>query len=183
MPASTGFPPLESLGPRICVCGPSNAGKSTLTVAIATKLGVPALHLDQMRHLPRTDWVQRPDAEFRALHDEAVMGESWVMDGNYSRLSPLRWQRATGIILLGTDRWTAFYRYLRRTLFERERAGQLDGALDSVKWEMIRWILIVQPTRRDEYAALLRKTGLPMLQLRSFGDVMHLYEQWGLTRP
>ena len=174
------FPQLESLGQRICVCGPSNGGKSTLAVAIGAKLGIPAIHLDQFRHLPNTDWVQRPDAEFHALHDEAVMGESWVIDGNYSMLSPLRWQRATGIILVGTDRWSALWRYFRRTLFEQQRVGNLEGGKDSVKWEMINWIIFVQPARRDAYAAKLKATGLPLLQLKSFGQLKQLYREWGL---
>lgn len=174
------FPPLESLGQRICVCGPSNGGKSRLASAIGARLGVPAVHLDQFRHLPNTDWVQRPDAEFQALHDEAVSGECWVMDGNYSMLGPQRWQRATGIVLVGTDRWSALWRYFRRTLFEPERVGNLEGAKDSVKWEMIRWIVFVQPAGRDAYAAKLEAIGLPLVRLHSFGDLKRLYAAWGL---
>jgi len=47
-PISTGVPmlPLASLGARIVILGPSNAGKSTLAVALSHKLGVPAVHLD-----------------------------------------------------------------------------------------------------------------------------------------
>lgn len=176
------FPPLETFGTRICVCGPSNGGKSTFAAALSRKLGVPAVYLDRLRHLPNTNWVQRPDDEFLALHDVAVMEPAWVMDGNYSNGSTLRWQRATGIILLGTDRWSAFGRYLWRTLFQPERAGHLDGAQDSLKWEMVRWILWVQPPRRDAYAAKLAATGLPFLRLHSMSELNRLYRAWGLER-
>lgn len=175
------FPPIATLGRRICIAGPSNGGKSTLAAALGRKLGIPVIHLDQFRHLPNSDWVQRSDAEFVALHDAAVATEAWVIDGNYSQLAASRFARASFIILLGSDRWSAFFRYLRRTLFQRDRAGSLDGAQDSLKWEMVRWILIAQPKRRAAYEQRLRATGLPMLHLRSFPELRRLYEAWGLS--
>jgi adenylate kinase family enzyme len=127
------FLPLAALGQRIMVSGPSNAGKSTLAVAIANKLAMPAMHVDLFRHLPDTDWVQRTDEDFAALHDAAIQQERWVMDGNYSALMPQRLARATGIILLGDNRWANLARYLRRTLFQkRTRPGSLAGEKDSL---------------------------------------------------
>jgi adenylate kinase family enzyme len=176
------FLPLAALGPRIMICGPSNSGKSTLAVALAAKLGCEAFHVDLFRHLPDTDWVQRTDAEFAELHDAAIKAERWVMDGNYSTLMPQRFARATGIILLGDSRWANFTRYLRRTLFQkRSRPGSLAGDKDSIKWEMIRWILIVQPPMREQNRQRLKAAGLPMLELKSMRELTHLYEAWGLS--
>ncbi|MEO6396246.1 MAG: AAA family ATPase [Devosia sp.] len=135
------FPALDALGNRIMVCGPSSAGKSTLADAIARKLGRQVYHVDLFRHLPATDWVQRPDAEFEALHDAAILDEQWVMDGNYNHLMPSRIARATGIILIGDNRWANLRRYFQRTLFQRSRIGSLVGDRDTIKWEMIQWIL------------------------------------------
>lgn len=176
------LPPLESFGPRICVCGPSNAGKSTLTAAIAAHIGAEAIFLDILRHQPHTDWVMRPQAEFEAAHAAAIEGERWVIEGNYMSLLPQRVSRATGIILLGTDRWTAFGRYLRRTLFEHQRHGMLAGAQDSLKWDMINFILIEQPRKRQRDIALLRATGLPMVQFDSMKELQAAYTAWGLNR-
>ena len=177
------FPPLASLGDRIMICGPSNAGKSTLAVALAKKLGSEAFHVDLFRHLPNTDWVQRSDEAFAALHDAAILTERWVMDGNYSKLMPQRMARATGIILLGDSRWANFARYLRRTLFEkRQRPGSLAGDKDSIKWEMVRWILFVQPPLREQARARVRSAGLPLVELESMRELQRLYEAWGLER-
>ena len=76
------FPRPEALGPRIVVLGPTNSGKPTLAEALGMRLGVPAIHLDQLRHMPGTDWEQRPDPEFAALHDAAVAEPAWIMDGS-----------------------------------------------------------------------------------------------------
>ncbi len=73
----------DELGPRICILGPSNSGKSTLAQAIARKHGCACVYLDQLHHSPSTAWLPRPRQEFFALHDAAIAAEQWVMDGNY----------------------------------------------------------------------------------------------------
>ena len=178
-----GMLPLSALGERIMICGPSNAGKSTLAVALARKLGAEPFHIDLFRHQPNTDWVQRSDEEFAALHDAAIQRDRWVMDGNYSSLMPQRFARATGIILLSDSRWANFRRYVWRTLFQKQsRPGSLAGDKDSIKWEMIRWILIVQPPLREQGRERLRAAGLPMLELKSMPELQRLYDAWELER-
>ena len=105
--------PLDELGERICIPGPSNSGKSTLATAIARRRGLPAVHLDQLFHLPRTDWQPRPEAEFLALHDQAIRQPRWVMDGNYTRCLGRRLERATGLVLLDVPMAVSLLRYVR----------------------------------------------------------------------
>jgi adenylate kinase family enzyme len=173
---------LAELGPRIVIIGPSNAGKSTLAEAIARKIGATPVFLDQYRFIPASDWVMRPDAEFAADHDAAIAGERWVMDGNYKSLMPQRLARATGIILLWDGRWTCLWRYLRRTLLERDRVGMLEGKRDSLKWAMIRWIVFVQPGRRGIYEAVVDGADLPAVRVEGMVGVNALYAAWGLKR-
>ncbi|QGR08715.1 hypothetical protein CTZ24_09645 [Pantoea phytobeneficialis] len=70
---------LAELGPRICILGPSNSGKSTLAHAIAQKTSLPLVHLDQLYHLPNTHWQARSEAEFLQLHQAAVAEPNWEM--------------------------------------------------------------------------------------------------------
>ena len=176
-------PTLESLGPRIMICGPSNSGKSTLTRALGEKLGVPAIHLDLLHHLPRTNWVPRPKEEFLALHDAAIAGERWVIEGNYFATITQRLERATGIVLLASEPWRAAARNLRRTLFEtKTRAGQLEGNIDTLNWKLFRFILFEQPKKRKRDRTILAASGLPMLELKSMRELNELYAAWGLRR-
>lgn len=69
---------LDELGSRICIMGPSNSGKSTLAEAIGRAKGLEVVHLDQLHHIPHTDWVPRPPDEFAALHDAAIARVGWV---------------------------------------------------------------------------------------------------------
>ena len=147
---------LDTLGPRICILGPSNSGKSTLADAIAAKQGLEPIHLDRLYHLPHTDWQPRPAGEFLTLHDAAIAGERWVMDGNYSSCLPQRLARATGLILLDLSTPLSLWRYARRTWFERDRRGALDGGRDSVKWSMIRHIVVATPPNRSAMRSYTR---------------------------
>jgi adenylate kinase family enzyme len=174
---------LESLGPRIMICGPSNAGKSTLARAIGRKLDRPVVYLDLLFHRPRTNWEPRPKAEFEALHEAAIAGECWVMEGNYFGTVPQRLARATGIVVLGSEPWRAVARYVRRTLFEtRDRAGQLEGGIDRLNLALFHFILFEQPRKRQRDLGILRAAGLPTVELTSMRDLQALYEAWGLRR-
>ena len=87
------------------------------------------------------------------------------------------------IILLGDGRWANFARYLNRTLLEkRSRPGSLAGDKDSIKWEMVRWILLVQPKNRARDRGRMRAAGLPLVELGSMGELKRLYAAWGLER-
>lgn len=178
------LPTLDDLGPRIMICGTSNTGKSTLAVALGNHLGRPVVHLDRLRFEPHSDWVQRPDATFAALHREAVAGERWIIEGNYSLVIGERLARATGIILLGDHPWANLGRYLYRTLLQRDqRLGNLDGNRDSLKWGMVTWVLAEGPRRIAGYRTMLLATGLPVVELRSMRETRRAYAAWGLTRP
>ena len=173
---------LSELGARICILGPSNSGKSTLAVAIARKHGMKAVHLDQLHHIPGTDWQPRPADEFRALHDDAIAGEQWVMEGNYSTYMPQRFLRATGVILLDVSTPVSLFRYMRRTLFEDGRAGALEGGHDNIKWSMIHYIAVTTPKNRRRYADIYRQISLPKIYLPSTDAIRKCYQAWNLER-
>ena len=175
--------PLTALGERIMVLGPSNAGKSTLAIAISDRINLPIVHLDQLQHLPNTDWEARPEAEFKALHDEAILSDRWVIDGNYSRLMPQRLERATGVILLTSNRWLRLARYLKRSTREpSERVGSLDGGPEYVKWEMIDWILFKTPRNSVKYAKIITGVSIPKIECCNLGELKALYRAWGLRK-
>jgi adenylate kinase family enzyme len=173
---------LDALGPRLCIPGPSNSGKSTLAVAVARARGLPPVHLDRLYHRPGTDWEPRPFAEFQALHDAAIREPRWVMDGTYARCLPQRLARATGVILLDVPTATGLIRYLRRSWFVRDRPGVLDGGRDSVKWAMIRHIAVTERGNRARDAALFDRIALPKIRLATGAALAGFYRAEGLSR-
>lgn len=173
---------LDGLGTRICIMGPSNSGKSTLAVAISRARRLVPIHLDQLYHLPDTDWIPRPAAEFDALHDAAIMGPRWVVDGNYSRLLPQRLQRATGFVLLDVPTVVSLYRYMRRSWFERYPRGAIKGGRDSVKWKVIHHITVSTTRNRSRYEQMFVNLTLPKVRLDSTRALADFYRANSLTR-
>ncbi len=175
---------LASLGRRIIIMGPSNAGKSTLAASLSDRLNVDVIHLDQLRFQPDTDWVFRSDAEFKQLHDDAVARDSWIIEGNYSAHLQPRLSRATGAILLSSNSIFRLFRYLNRTMIRRNRRiGALEGGKDSLKWEMVDWILFKTRGVAEQHAQTVRATGKPLIECRTMRRLDRLYKDWSLTPP
>ena len=71
---------------KIAIIGYSGSGKSTLARILAEKYGVDVLHFDTVQFLP--NWEIRSDDEKKRITNEFMdTHESWVIDGNYSKLS------------------------------------------------------------------------------------------------
>jgi adenylate kinase family enzyme len=172
--------PLEAFGPRICIMGPSNSGKSTLAEAISRKTSLPTIHLDRLYHMPGSDWISRDNTEFLRLHSDAVSEEKWVMDGNYKKCIPERLERATGFILLDLPTASSLLRYIRRCYSANPRVGGLKAGREHVKWEMIKHIALVTPANRKNYKNMYEQIQLPKLLLATPDDVKEYFEHWKL---
>lgn len=169
--------PLDALGPRICIMGPSNSGKSTLAKAIARKTDLPAVHLDQLHHIPDSQWMPRAPAEFLRLHAEAVSQEGWVMEG---KCIEERFARATGLILLDVKVTVALLRYIRRCYSSTPRIGGLGMGREPMSLEMLKYILRTAPQNRKHHKKLYDQVRLPKLLLPSPRDVKACSDYWGL---
>lgn len=174
------IPPLAGLGGRILVCGPAGSGKSSLAAAIGRALDLPVIHLDRLRFVAGSDWVERPDADFAADIAAAAEGERWLIDGNYFRWMAPRLSRATGIVSLQAPRLGNYLRYLKRCLLNSEREGGVAGAPERINWKMTRWILWDEPKRRGPKRALLHGAGLPLVEVHGMRQLNRLYRAWAL---
>lgn len=127
--------------------------------------------------------MQRPDAEFEALHDAAVADDHWVIEGNYSRWLPGRLARATGLVLLEASTTASLLRYFRRTLSSGERAGGMEGVRDHISLEMIRFILGPMRTNRHRYRHFFDEFGGPKVFLPNRRALQAFYRANSLTGP
>jgi adenylate kinase family enzyme len=99
---------------RVLVVGSSCSGKTTLARDLANLLGAPHIELDAIYWEP--NWTPRPMPDFRDLVNEAVSGDRWVLDGNYSTVRDLVWPRATVVVWLNYPFLFVFPRALSRTI-------------------------------------------------------------------
>jgi adenylate kinase family enzyme len=99
---------------RISVVGNGGSGKTTLARAVARALGIPHLELDSVYH--QANWQPLEESLFRARVGEFIAGDAWVVDGNYSAVRDLIWQRADTVIWIDPPRRTVMRQVVGRTL-------------------------------------------------------------------
>jgi adenylate kinase family enzyme len=152
--------------PRIVVVGTSGSGKTTLARRLADALGRRHIELDALHWGP--NWTPRP--EFVELVEEAIALDSWVIDGNYSKVRDAVWRRATALIWLNYSFPLVFCRALSRTV-ERivgqrpTHGGNRDSfrksflSVDGIPW----WVVRSYHRRRRDYRELLSGRHYPQL--------------------
>ena len=104
---------------RVLVIGNCGSGKSTASVELARRLGLPLIHLD--REFWRPGWVQPDDAAWQEQMRELVAGGRWLIDGNYTATLPVRMERADCVVWLDFPRTFCIGQVLKRVLRQRGR--------------------------------------------------------------
>lgn len=166
---------------RICFIGPSSSGKSTLAEKLGKKLNYPVLHMDQIAHVPGTDWQRCPIDETIQKHDAFICQDAWIVEGNYGKMMPQRFSRADVVIFHEFNRLGCLWRYIRRTLRnDKSRAGRLEGGIERLKWSMIRYILFEGPKKNKKYKKQLSQyPHLRVICISSFKETEKLIDYLG----
>ena len=99
---------------RVSIVGGPGSGKSTVGRRLAETLGSPYVELDSIFHQP--GWEELPTGEFRRRVAAVVAGDGWVVDGNYSAVRDLVWERADTVVWLDLPRPLVMRRVVLRTL-------------------------------------------------------------------
>ncbi len=94
--------------------GTTGSGKTALARRLAERLGYPYVELDALHWNP--NWTSTPADEFRVRVARAVEGDAWVVDGNYTKVRDVVWNRADTIVWLDYPIPVILWRLLRRTL-------------------------------------------------------------------
>jgi adenylate kinase family enzyme len=101
-----------AIGRRIIVTGLAGSGKSTLSLALGARTGLPVVHLDL--HFWKPGWVAPSEPEWRAKQRAVLAGDAWIADGNYHETLDLRLERADTLIVLDMPWWLCSWRALLR---------------------------------------------------------------------
>jgi adenylate kinase family enzyme len=171
---------------RIAIVGCSGGGKSTLARALGERLGLTAVHLDTLFWKP--GWVESAPAPFRAAVDQAASGERWVMDGNFTGASPLRFARADTIVCLDQPRLVCLWRALWRAVsaFGRVRADLAPGCpeprIDLAFYRYIwTWERVTRP--KVERAIAAHGAGARLIRLRGDREIAAFADDPDHFRP
>jgi adenylate kinase family enzyme len=144
---------------KIQIIGYSGSGKSTLAVKLANHYLVPVLHLDNVHFFD--EWQERPlEEENHIVRAFLSENQSWVIDGNYSRVAPERFNQSDLTIFLNYNRLYCYFKGLSRYLANRGKSRPSCGCIEKFDWEFQRWILLDGRTkkRRHTHIENLNKT-------------------------
>jgi adenylate kinase family enzyme len=108
---------------RINIVGSSGSGKSTTGKLIAKKLGYPYVELDEIQWKP--NWTESTEEELFANLERSLEGESWVLDGNYSKTVSIKWKRVQLVVWLDFPYWLILYQVISRTIRRSIRKEEL----------------------------------------------------------
>jgi adenylate kinase family enzyme len=140
--------------------GCSGSGKSTLARLLARALGVAHIELDAIFHQP--GWTPLDDETFKARVRQATEAPGWVVDGNYSVVREIVWQRADTVVWFDLPYALVMGRTIRRTLrrvFTRQELwnGNREPWSNLFSWKLEKSIIAWSATRHRVYRQRYRE--------------------------
>lgn len=125
---------------RILVIGSGGAGKSTFALRLGAILNLEVIHLDSLYW--SSGWVEMPKDRWRAVVEELLQRDSWIIDGNYGGTLDLRLADCDGVIFLNVPRLICLQRVLKRVVLYRKasRPDMAAGCRERVNWEFIKYV-------------------------------------------
>lgn len=83
---------------RVNIIGTSGSGKTTFGRQLAEILKIPFIELDAIFWGP--NWSPSEDQALLSKLSKALEGENWVLDGNYTRTTAVKWERVEVVVWL-----------------------------------------------------------------------------------
>ena len=157
--------------------GCSGSGKTTLALSLARTLCVAHVELDAIFHQPR--WTPLDDDTFRTRVGQALEALGWVVDGNYSTVRDIVWQRADTVVWFDLPYAVVMARTIRRTVqrvVTRQELwnGNREPWSNLYSWKPEKSIIVWAATRHKVYRRRYRAAehdprwaGLDFVRLRS----------------
>ena len=147
---------------RFNVVGTSGCGKTTFARLLAAALQLQCIELDQVYW--KANWTAPSDEELFSKLASALSAESWVLDGNYKRTTPIKWSRSVCVIWLDYSFPRVLRQAIRRALRRawtkeemwpgtnnRESFKNLFFSKDSI----VLWTLKTFHSNRRKYKAMM----------------------------
>lgn len=166
---------------RVAVVGCSGSGKSTFASRLAEILGAPHVELDGIFHQP--GWIPLDEPTFRARVEARLTADRWIVDGNYSMVRDLVWERADTIVWLDLPRWRVMAQLVPRTVWRAVSRRELwngnkEPLTGMFRWDphrsILRWSWTTHGKVRERYTAAMQDPAhahLRFVRLRGRAEV------------
>ncbi|KAF1022831.1 MAG: hypothetical protein GAK29_03088 [Acinetobacter bereziniae] len=148
---------------KINVVGTSAVGKTIFSKALALKLQLAYIELDDLFWLD--DWKETSDHAFFLKIQQAIelAAHGFVIDGNYTRTTHIKWQSVDTVIWLDFPFYINFYQSIKRAVYRavlnkklwehsnnRESFSKMLSS-DSIIW----WMIKTHQKNRQQYIKMM----------------------------
>ena len=158
---------------RIAIIGTSCSGKTYLAKQLAYAHDIPHIELDELHWKP--NWQEHSDEEFCKMVSNAISGDAWVIDGNYSVVRERIWSKVETIIWLNYPLSIVLFRAIKRSIiraFTKEKlfSGNIETFRQSFfsRDSIILWVLKTHYKRKRTYKLLLNTDAMKHVEIMIF---------------
>lgn len=144
---------------KIQIIGYAGSGKSTLARRLGDKLNIPVLHLDSVNFYG--DWQERTlEQKTQIVSNFLAKNDSWVIDGNYSSVCPVRFEQSDITIYLNYNRFYCYKKVRERYLKYKGKSREDLPCTEKLDKTFKRWVLYKGRTKARQLKHLenLNKT-------------------------
>jgi ABC-type dipeptide/oligopeptide/nickel transport system ATPase component len=147
---------------RINIVGTSGSGKTTFARKLSAAINVPYYEIDEL--FWKANWQESSDDELLAKMQAVCSRARWILDGNYLRTTPVKWERVQLVVWLDLSLpqtvWQVTKRAIRRCFSKqelwpgtgnRETLRKVFFSKDSIIW----WAITSYRTNRERYTSMM----------------------------
>jgi len=156
---------------RVNVIGTSGSGKSTFSKRLAQVLGFKYVEMDKIFWGPQWKWPS--DEEFFGNLKQALDDKQWVLDGNYNRTLPIKWEKVDMVVWLDYSFPLTLYQAVKRALVRsitQEELWEGTGNRESFKKSffskdsIILWTIQTHSSVRKKYESYMQDSRYAHIQ-------------------
>lgn len=166
---------------KIHIIGCSGSGKTYLANALSKKYNIPHFDLDDIQwdNTAREYGTKRPLDERKALLQEVLSNDAWIIEGVYYSWVQQSFDEADKIYVLDMPRYLYKSRIIIRSV--KRKLGILKGKKETLKsvWNLLKWTETFQNKNMKEIKRILDRYGDNVIWLSSKKDVEKIIKAVG----
>lgn len=134
---------------KIQIIGYSGSGKSTLAKKLSQHYQIPLLYLDNVQFYDC--WKKRSlEQQNEIVSDFLNRHQDWVIDGNYGKVAPERFQQCDMMIYLNYNRFYCFWKAFQRYRKNKGKIRESCPCIEKFDLEFQKWILFEGRTKAQK---------------------------------
>ena len=131
---------MSNIGRRIMIIGSPGSGKSTFAKKLSQITQLSLIHLD--KEFWKDGWIETPRQEWVEKQKQLILGDEWIIDGNYGGTMDIRLEKADTIICFKLSRTICLLSYFKRVITNmgKVRPDMSEGCPEKFDFEFMKYI-------------------------------------------